>query len=74
MSESLSIRLPRQLQKDLDGIAKEDRRSRSDVIRNALEQYLSVRKFRGLRKKVMPFAAAQGLLTDDDVFNNLSER
>ncbi len=72
MSESISIRLPRQLQKDLESLTREEKVSKSDVIRQAIEQYLSLRKFRALRKKTLPFAEAQGWITDDDVFKALA--
>ena len=31
-----------------------------------------VQRFRSIRKKILPFAEAQGLLTDDDIFKVLS--
>jgi len=40
MSTAISIRLPDELAKQLDGIAKETERSRSYIIQKALESYL----------------------------------
>lgn len=40
MSKAVSIRLPDQLAKQLDGVAKETERPRSYIIQKALEVYL----------------------------------
>ena len=44
----------------------------SDVVRTAIRRYLAIERFRSLRAKVLPFAEAQGFLTDEDVFKALS--
>jgi hypothetical protein len=33
---------------------------------------VAVQRFRALRKKTLPFAEAQGFLTDDDIFKAIS--
>ncbi len=71
MLNSITIRIPQKMQKELDSIVKDERMSKSDFIREALQRYLSIKRFRQLRKKVLPFAENQGLLTDEDVFNLL---
>jgi len=72
MSNTVTIRLPKELQKELDKIVKTEKTSKSEVVRAALDSYLSVRRFRSLRKKILPFAEAQGLLTDEDIFKAVS--
>ena len=52
----LTIRLPEKLQKDLDKVAKAEGTSKSDVIRDAIERYLLLKRLQPLRKKVLPFA------------------
>ena len=47
-------------------------RSNSDVIRDALRRQLAIELFDQLRRRVAPFAEAQGLLTDEDVFQVVS--
>jgi hypothetical protein len=42
------------------------------VVRESLRRYLAAERFRALRKKTLPFAEAQGFLTDDDVFKAIS--
>jgi hypothetical protein len=40
----------------------------SDLVRESLRKSIAVHQFRQLRNKALPFAEAQGLLTDEDVF------
>ena len=68
----ISIRLPEKMQKELESISKVEGKSKSEIIRHALAQYLVVKKFQQLRKKVLPFAEAEGLLTDEDIFKLIS--
>lgn len=72
MRDTITIRLPEKLQRDLEKVVKAERLSKSDVIRDALERYLALKRFQQLRKKVLPFAEAEGLITDDDVFKAIS--
>jgi hypothetical protein len=51
---------------------KEEGVSRSDVLRQSLEDFLFVRWFRQLRQRMMAAAQAQGIYTDEDVFNRVS--
>jgi predicted transcriptional regulator len=72
MKETITIRLPEKLQKELDLVAKAEKATKSDVIRDAVARYLAVKRFQQLRKKVLPFAEAEGLLTDEDIFKAIS--
>ncbi len=69
---TLTIRLD----KDLDDLlAKASRRSgknRSEIAREALRRQLRLEQFEELRKRAMPFAEARGLLTDEDIFSQIS--
>lgn len=69
---TLTIRLDPKLDKALGRIAKRTGRTKSDIAREALERQVAVTRFRELRAKVLPFAEAQGLLTDEDVFRAIS--
>lgn len=51
----------------LDRAAERSGKTRSEVMREALRRHLAVMQFEQLRERVMPFAEAQGLLTDEDV-------
>jgi len=72
MKGTITIRLPETLERELEMVVKAEKTSRSDIVRDAVARYLAVRRFRQLRKKVLPFAEAQGLLTDEDIFKTLS--
>ena len=71
MKRPMTIRLPEELRKALDQISKEERLPVSDLVRESIRRYAAVYRFRQLRKRVLPFAEAEGLLTDDDVFESL---
>jgi metal-responsive CopG/Arc/MetJ family transcriptional regulator len=70
--ESISISLPEEIKTELDRITAVDGTSRSDVVREALREYLFARRFRALRQDLMPYAEAQGIYIDDDVFRAVS--
>jgi len=72
MKDTITIRLPKKLKKELEMVVKTEKSSKSDIIRDALSRYLAVKRFQQLRKKALPFAEAQGLLTDEDVFKAIS--
>jgi len=71
MSRPMTVRIPDELRKMLNQISKEERLSVSDLVRESIRRYAAVYRFRQLRKRVLPFAEAQGLLTDEDVFESL---
>jgi len=72
MRGTITIRLPEKLQRDLAQVVKAGKASKSEVIRDALERYIALKRFQQLRKKVLPFAEAEGLVTDEDVFKAIS--
>jgi len=72
MRETVTISLPQAVRRELDRIAKEDGVSRSDVLRQSLEDFLFVRRFRRLRQRMMAAAQAEGIYIDEDVFTRVS--
>ncbi len=72
MKDTITIRLSKKLQNELEIVVKTEKTSKSNIIRDAIARYLAVKRFQQLRKKVLPFAEAEGLLTDEDVFNAIS--
>lgn len=71
MKPTLTIRLPEEMRSILQDISNEEHKPVSDIVRESIRRYVSIYQFRQLRKKVLPFAEAQGLLTDEDVFKAL---
>jgi len=47
-------------------------RTKSELAREALRGQVTFARLRELRRKTLPFAEAQGLVTDEDVFQALS--
>ena len=69
---TLTIRLDEKLGKALDRLAKTTGRTKSELAREALKRQVAVARFRELRRRTLPFAEAQGLLTDEEVFKIVS--
>jgi len=69
---TLTIRIPDELKADLQRISQQQKKPISDVVRESLRRYVAVERFRAVRKKVLPFAEAQGFLTDEDIFKAIS--
>ena len=70
--DTLTIRIPDKLKADLRKISRQQNKPVSDVVRDSVRRYVATEKFRALRKKALPFAEAQGFLTDEDVFKAIS--
>ena len=69
---TLTIRLPDDLRRELDKLSRHEKKAVSDIVRESLRRYIAVERFRSIRRRILPFAEAQGLLTDEDVFDSLS--
>ncbi len=72
MSQTLTIRIPDELRDQLQEISTAEKKPISDLVRESLRRYVAIQRFRKLRNRVLPFAEAQGILTDEDVFQQLS--
>lgn len=72
MTDTMSIRLDRDLARRLAQVSRRLGRSRSDVVRDALRRHLALLQFEEVRRRVAPFAEAAGYLTDEDVFRDVS--
>ena len=69
---TLTIRLDEKLGRELDRMARQTGRPKSEVAREALRRQLTIEKFRKLRQRLVPYAEAAGWLTDEDVFRDVS--
>lgn len=70
--DTITVRLDDDLMSLLDEVCRGSRRTRSEVMREALRRHLAQQRFEQLRRRVMPFAEARGYLTDEDVFKTVS--
>ena len=71
MKSTITVRLPGELRAALETISESEQKAVSDIVRESIRRYVAIHSFRRLRNKVLPFAEAQGLLTDEDVFRDL---
>jgi predicted transcriptional regulator len=69
---NLTVRIPKTLRKELEALCEQQQRPASDVVRDSLRRYIAAQKFQRLRRKTLPFAEAEGFLTDEDVFEAIS--
>ena len=69
---TVTVRLERDLDKQLDRVSKKTHRTRSDVVRDALRRQFALLRFEDSRRQLKPIAEAAGYLTDEDVFRDIS--
>ena len=72
MEEVLTIRVPKGTRKRLESRARAERLSLSQYVRRALEAEQLAGALEAARRDLVPKARANGLYTDDDVFNIVS--
>jgi predicted transcriptional regulator len=72
MKQAVTVRLPDDLRKELQQISEAEAKPVSDLVRESIKRYVSIYNFRRLRNTILPFAEAQGILTDEDVFRSIS--
>jgi predicted transcriptional regulator len=57
---------------ELDFLAKETGRNKSDIVKESLAEFLWEKRFHRMKKRLIPKAKAAGFVTDDDVFREIS--
>ncbi|MCC5926535.1 MAG: ribbon-helix-helix protein, CopG family [Bacteroidetes bacterium] len=72
MNTTISIRIDKNLDELLTATAQRTGRAKSDLVREAVKLQLGVEPFHQLRDTILPFAEAQGLLTDEDIWREIS--
>jgi hypothetical protein len=72
MEKPITVTLPDDLELALEEETRREGISANDLIADALKRYLFVRRFRLLREQMIPHAQAQGIHTDEDVFEQVS--
>lgn len=68
---TITVRIPEELKNDLQRISETEHKPVSDLVRESVRRFVAVERFRKLRRKTLPFAEAQGYLTDEDIFSKL---
>ena len=72
MKHTITISITEEISEELDKVARREGVSRNDLIRESLRDFLFVRNFRRLRERLITKAQAQGVHTDQDVFDRVS--
>jgi predicted transcriptional regulator len=70
--KKFTVRIPEDLKNDPQRISVSSHKPVSDLVRESVRRYVAMEQFRQLRKQALPFAEAQALLTEEDIFNEIS--
>ena len=65
--EALSFTFPSEMVKEIKGLAKKERKTRSQLARDALDQYIKTKKWRDIQRKMAIRARALGITSEADV-------
>ena len=69
---SLTIRLDDELDQTLTRLARETRRSKSELVREMLRREAALAELRRTQELLKPYADRAGYLTDEDFFRDFS--
>lgn len=72
MRKAVTVSLPEPLTEELDAVSREEGTTRSEVVRDALRRYFTLREYRALRAELTIEAESKGIVTDEDVFDRVS--
>jgi len=72
MRTVLSVSLPEKMAVELDAMARETGRNKSDIVKESLGEFLWESRFRRMKKSLTAKAKAAGFVTDEDVFKAIS--
>jgi len=72
MNLKVEINIPNKLNKELELVTVEEGMSKSELVKKAIEDYLLIRRFRSVRKKLISKAKEKGIKSDEDIFKEVS--
>lgn len=72
MRAVISVSFPEEMASELDRVAKETGRTKSEVVKEALRAYLWEERFQKLKRTIRRKAKKRGFVTDEDVFKEVS--
>ena len=72
MRTILSISLPEKIAEELNAFARETGRNKSDIIKESLSFFMWESRLRRAQKLFSAKARASGILTEEDVFREIS--
>lgn len=65
---AFTIQIPDDLRQALENLSRQESRPLDELVRDSLQRYVAVQRFKMLASTTRPLAAAQGFYADDDVF------
>jgi CopG family transcriptional regulator / antitoxin EndoAI len=69
----ITVSLPPNLLKDAERLAREERRTRSELLREALREYIATRRWRRIRRWGEAAARRTGVRNEEDLERALQE-
>lgn len=72
MRKQVTVSLPPKMLKEVDRLARVESRDRSEIVREAVRNWIFDRKLGLLQKMAEPYFAKAGMYSDEDVFRFLS--
>ncbi len=69
---TLTVRIDDELDRQLAELAREQGRSKSELVREMLRRQATIALFEQVRRSAVPLAEKAGYLTDEDVFRDFS--
>lgn len=69
---TLTLRIPDDLKQQLEELSRQQHRPTSELVRESLRRYVVTEQLKAIRRKTVPLAEAQGFLTDEDIFREVS--
>ncbi|NLE64923.1 MAG: hypothetical protein GX606_03290 [Elusimicrobia bacterium] len=68
-TKTINIRIPKELEKDLASLSKEEDIPVSEIVRMSLRKFITLRRFRALHKKTVRYARKAGYMTEEEILN-----
>lgn len=72
MTNTFTVHLPNEIRQEIELVAESEGRTPDEIVCQSVQDYLFLRDFRSLRRKLVPTAAEQGIRFDQDVFDQVS--
>jgi len=72
MQDQITVDIPGEIKTALDEAVRSEGVSSNELVGRAIKQYLFLRRFRLLSDRMSAMAQAQGILSEQDVFDRVS--
>ena len=72
MRQILTISIDSKLKDKIEKSSKKFNVSKSELVKKAVEKYIAIEEFRDIREHLIPYAEKVNILTDDDVYKQIS--